>query len=149
MGFVFRPVRGNWRTVEYTSMSTSTFVKGSLVAFGGTNLLVEGATGSPSFIGIALQASTDSYPAGKVQVAVPADRSAVLVGPIPTNTAASALSVGLCYGISKSGNSQYIDCTSQASAFFQLTGVYDSTTSRAEAYLLWDILTAPSESSSL
>ncbi len=51
MGFVFRPARGNWRTVEYTSMSTSTFVKGSLVAFGGTNLLIEGATGSPSFIG--------------------------------------------------------------------------------------------------
>ena len=149
MGFAFRPMRGNWRTVEYTSMSTSTFAKGALVAFGGTNLLVEGATGSPSMIGIVTQNSADSLPAGKYQVAVPGDRSAVCTGPIPTNTAASALSAGLCYGINKSGNTQYIDCASQASAFFQLTGTYDSTTSRAEAYLLLNVLSMPSESSSL
>ncbi len=64
--------------------------------------------------------------------------------------AASALSVGLCYSIEKSGNTMRIDVDSQASAFVQIVGSPNvSAKSRVEAVFLTDILTRPSESSSL
>lgn len=150
MGFAFQPIRGNWKTVEFDSTSTATFGKGSPVAFGGVMTLVEAAVGSPSIIGIALSRSVDSFPAGKVQVAVPQDRSAVFEADIETDVAASTLSVGLCYSIEKSGNTMRIDVDSQASAFVQIVGSPNvSAKSRVEAVFLTDILTRPSESSSL
>lgn len=150
MGFAFQPVRGNWRIVEFDTTSTATFGKGSPVALGGARTLVEATVGSASLIGIALQRSVDSFPSGKVQVAVPMDRSAVFTADIETDVAASAISVGECYTIEKSGNTLRIDVDSQASAFVQIVGTPNvSATSRVEAVFLWNILTLPSESSSL
>lgn len=149
-GWAFRPVRGNWRTQEFDTLSTATYGKGALVALGGARTIAEATVGSPSIIGIALQASVDSFPSGKVQVAIPVDRSCVFEADIETDVAASAISIGESYTIEKSGNTLRIDVDSQASAFVQIVGTPNvSSQSRVEAVFLWDILTLPSESSSL
>lgn len=150
MGFAFRPVRGCWQIREFDTLSTATFGKGCPVALGGARTLIEATTGEASIIGIALQASVDSFPAGKVQVAMPRDQSSVFEAAIETDVAASAISVGECYTIEKSGNTLRIDVDSQASAFVQIVGSPNvSTRSVVEAVFLTAILTLPSESSSL
>ncbi len=150
MGFAARPIRGQWRTVEFDTTSTATFGKGALVALGGARTLAEATVGSPSIVGIALQASVDSFPSGKVQVACPRGYDAVFEIGIQTGVAASAISIGECYTMEKSGNTQRLDADSQASAFFQIVGTPNvSARSVVECVFLTNILVLPSESSSL
>ena len=150
MGFAARPIRGNWKTVEFDTLSTATFGKGALVALGTARTLIEAVLGSASLVGISLQASVDSYPAGKVQIAVPQDRSSVFEIGIQTGVASSLISVGESYSFEKSGNTQRLDADSQASTFMQIVGSPNvSSRSVVECVFLVDILSLPSESSSL
>ena len=158
MGFAFQPVRGNWEKKLFNTASAATFGKGCPVTFNTARDLQEPTTGSPNILGIALHASVDSFPAGKVLVAMPMDNSAVFTAPIETDVAASALSVGQSYTIEKSGNTLRIDVDSQASAFVQLVGpmkngALDTTqiseTSRVEAVWLPGIIGIPSHASAL
>ena len=158
MGFAFQPVRGNWEYKLMDTASAATFGKGALVAFDTARNLQEATVGSEKLIGIALHRSVDSFPAGKVLVAIPMDNSAVCTGPIETDVVSSALSVGQGYTFEKSGNTLRIDVDSQASAYFELVGptkngTLDTTqiseTSRVEAVMFRGILAIPSAASLL
>ena len=158
MGFAFQPVRGNWENKLFNTASAATFGKGALVAFNTARDLQEATVGSEKIIGIALHRSVDSFPDGKVLVAIPLDGTAVCTAAIETDVAASALSIGQSYTFEKSGNTLRIDVDSQASAYFELigpmkNGVLDTTqisdTSRVEAVFLTGIRAIPSAASLL
>lgn len=158
MGFAFQPVRGSWELKLMQTASAATFGKGCPVTFDTARNLQETTLGSPNIIGIAMHASVDSFPAGKVLVAVPQDNSAVFTAAIETDVVASLISVGQCYSIEKSTNTLRIDVDSQASVFVQLVGptingVLDTTqisqTSRVEAVFLRDAYAIPSRVSAL
>lgn len=158
MGFAFQPVRGNWETKLFNTASAATFGKGALVAFNTNRDLQEATVGSEKLIGIALHASVDSFPAGKVLVAIPLDGTAVATAAIETDVVASAISIGQCYTFEKSGNTLRIDVDSQASAYFELigpmkNGALDTTqiseTSRVEAVFLTNVRAIPSAASLL
>lgn len=96
------PAGPYWDNRTFDSNSTATFVYGSLVALNPARLLVEYTSVSSAAIGIALQSSVNSWPPGKVVVAVPTAGATFIA---PTGTlATSALSLGQMCGISKSGN---------------------------------------------
>lgn len=158
MGFAFQPVRGAWELKVFNTSSTATFGKGALVAFTTTRDLQEATVGSEKILGISMHASVDSFPAGKVIVALPKDNSAVFTAPVQTGVAASLISIGQSYTFEKSGNTQRIDVDSQASAYFELigpmlNGALDTTqisaTSRLEAVFLRGIIGVPSHASLL
>lgn len=158
MGFAFQPVRGNWELRLMDTASAATFGKGCPVTFNTARTLQEPTTGSPNIIGIAMHASVDSFPAGKVLVAIPMDATAVFTAAIETDVASSAISVYQSYTIEKSGNTLRVDVDSQASAFVQLVGptkngsldaTQISETSRVEAVFLPSIIGIPSHSSGL
>ena len=158
MGFAFQPVRGNWEIKTFDTASAATYGKGALVAFNTTRFLQEATVGSEKIIGIALHRSVDSFPAGKVQVAMPMDNSAVASCDVQTGVAGSALSVGQCYTFEKSGNTLRLDTDSQASAYLEicgptLNGTLDvaqiSATSRVEVVFLTNVRAFPSAASLL
>lgn len=158
MGFAFQPVRGNWDIQLFDTASAATFGKGALVALNTARNLQEATVGSEKVIGIALQRSVDSYPAGKVQVAIPMDNSAVASCDVQTGVVISAMSIGQCYTFEKSGNTLRLDTDSQASAFLEivgpkLNGTLDtatiSATSRLEVMFLRGIIAFPSAASLL
>lgn len=150
MGLGFRPIRGNWRTVQYTTASAATFQTYAPVAFDGHRDLIEmSSSGGTSFLGVALSYSTQSFPyagpgapvgggANSVLVAVPMDESAVAVTNTATNVARSALSFGQCWNIVKAANNWRMDATSQATALVQVVsnGLSDSTASLIEVSFL-------------
>lgn len=158
MGFAFQPVRGNWEKKLLDTASVATFGKGALVAFNTARTLQEATVGSEKIIGIALHRSVDSFPAGKVLVAMPMDNSAVASCDVQTGVVISALSIGQCYTFEKSGNTQRIDTDSQASAYLEivgpmLNGTIDSAqisaTSRVEVVFLTNVRAFPSAASLL
>lgn len=158
MGFAFQPVRGNWENKLFDTASVATFGKGALVAFNTARTLQEATVGSEKIIGIAMHRSVDSYPAGKVMVAMPQDNSAVATCDVQTGVVVSALSIGQCYTFEKSGNTLRLDTDSQASAFLEicgplLNGTLDtaqiSATSRLEVVFLRGIIAIPSAASLL
>ena len=158
MGFAFRPVRGNWEYKLLDTASAATFGKGCPVTFNTARTLQEMTTGSPAILGIAMHRSVDSFPSGKVLVAIPQDNSAVATCDVQTGVVVSALSIYQSYTIEKSGNTLRLDTDSQASAFLQivgptLNGTLDSAqisaTSRVEVVILRGILAIPSASSGL
>ena len=158
MGFAFQPVRGAWEYKLFNTASAATFGQGALVAFNTARDLQEATVGSEKLLGIAMHSSVNSFPAGKVLVAMPQDNSAVCTAAIETDVVASAISIGQCYTFEKSGNTLRIDVDSQASAYFELigpmlNGALDTTqisaTSRVEAVMLRGIIAVPSAASLL
>ena len=132
------PCRGDWAYRLLDSNSTATFVQGSLVALNPRRLLVEYTSVSSAAVGIAMHNSTDSLPAGKVVVAVPAMGECTFWAQTGT-LALSALSLGQYVGIKKSGNTvDQVDAT-LTSAVSAIGGIYGkvqdtSGVSRIEVY---------------
>lgn len=158
MGFAFQPVRGNWETKLLNTASAATFGKGALVAFDTARNLQEATVGSEKLIGIALHRSVDSFPAGKVLVAIPLDGTAVASAAIETDVVSSLISIGQCYTFEKSGNTQRVDVDSQASAYFEIVGPLQnggmdtaliSSTSQVEVVFLTNVRAIPSAASLL
>jgi hypothetical protein len=137
-GLMLIPNRGNWDTRLLDSNSTATFVKGSLVALNPRRLLVEYTSVSSTPVGIALQDSADSLPAGKVCVAIP---TAGCTFWAQTGTLAlSALSLGQTVGIKKSGNTMdQVDAvlTSAVSALGHIYGTIKDTSSVSVIEVMW------------
>lgn len=138
MGIGFRPIRGNWRKVQLPVASAATFQQWAPVDWDGARNLIEATSASTFIVGVAASYSTASYPAGFITVEVPMDHSAVAVTNIPTNTAASAISFGQAYNITKATNNLRLDTTSQASPLFQIVsnGLLSSADSTVEVALL-------------
>ena len=138
MGIGFRPIRGNWRTVSFPVASAATFQTWAPVDWDGARNLIEATSASTSIVGVALSYSTASFPnaAGVncVLVAVPVDQSAIAETNIATNVAASAISFGQAYNITKATNNLRCDTASQASVLVEIvsSGVVDSVRSTVE-----------------
>lgn len=147
MGTGFRPVRGNFRIMEFDTASAATYRRYAPVDFDGARNLIEATSASSFIIGAALQASVDSFPAGKVLVAVPTDGSCVYRTTVQTGVATSATSIGQAYNIEKAGNNLRLDTDSQATALFEIVGAVDSATSEVDVVLLTNRRAIPSYSS--
>lgn len=140
LGFV--PGSGPWEHREFTTLSTATFKKGSLVELGGARTLTEYASTSSSVLGIALCDSVNSTPAGKVQVAIPRP-GCIAWADLAPGIGASSLSAGVALGVGKRGDYMSFVTTHHASVWSQIvacTGKYDIGTtsglSRAEVYFI-------------
>ena len=127
LGFV--PSEGRWEIRQYDTASAATFLKGSLVAFDGARNLVEYTSRMSSYLGVALQDSANSLPAGKVQVAIPIP-GCIATTDVAPGLAASSISIGEAMGIGKRGNyMSYVtdDTASIWSAVVTIAGSHDST----------------------
>lgn len=140
LGFV--PGSGPWEHREFTTLSTATFKKGSLVELGGARTLTEYASTSSSVLGIALCDSVNSTPAGKVQVAIPRP-GCIAWADLAPGIGSSGLSAGQAMGVGKRGDYMSFVTTHHASVWSQivgLTGRYDtgatSGVSRVEVYFI-------------
>ena len=143
-GTGFQPVRGKWEFVELPTASAATFQQFAPLDFDGARNLIEATSASSYIVGIAMSASTASFPSGKITVAVPQDSSAVARASILSTVVASALSFGQAYGIAKLGNNLGVDVTSQASTLVYLRGNFDSATSKIDVQILGDSRGIPS-----
>jgi len=144
MGTGFRPYRGPWRTVQYTTTSTATFRQYAPVSLASDHLLKEFGTAAANekLLGIALHASVNSLPVGEVLVAIPGFGSSALAK-VQTGVAASALSRGLTYDMEKSGNNLRIDTDSTTSACVMIVGTINSATSEIEVVFTDTVLLYP------
>ena len=128
------PSRGEVRIRQFDTLSTATFIKGCAVKLGTARTLSEYSGGEASLVGVALQSSASSLPAGKVLVALPSD-NAYFTADVPTTMLSSALSKGETVGLYKVGNfMSYITAsyTSEAGRVAIITGDLDSANSRIE-----------------
>lgn len=140
LGFV--PGSGPWEHREFTTLSTATFKKGSLVELGGARTLTEYASTSSSVLGIALCDSVNSTPAGKVQVAIPRP-GCIAWADLAPGIGSSGLSAGQAMGVGKRGDYMSFVTTHHASVWsliVGLTGRYDtgatSGISKVEVYFI-------------
>lgn len=100
-GFTY--VKGPVKYVLSTLSSTCTAVKGVPVTLSDDRTLIEAASDSTAIYGILAHNAADSIYNGRVLVEIPTPET-VYANVIATNVAASALSVGQTWGITKSGN---------------------------------------------
>lgn len=121
-----REGRGRWVTYDFDTTSTATFRQGSLVNLNPARTVREYASTDSQALGIAQHNSTDSLPAGKVLVKVPASGDCTFWADVGT-VSASSLSAGIVVGITKSGNTVSLIDYTVGSAFSRLgvlTGKY-------------------------
>lgn len=121
------PSSGNWDYRQYDTTSTATFLKGCLVTFSGARTLVERASTDSGYVGIAMSDSANSFPAGKIQVAIPKPGCTAFVD-VTANFASSQLSAGQAWGLDKRGNyNSYLTtlATSVFSRIVTIVGVID------------------------
>lgn len=120
------PARGDWDYRLLDSNSTATFVRGSAVGLLPNRTVGEYASTMSQWLGIALNASVDSYAhPGKVVVAIPNGADCTMYVPMATNIARSSLSLGQPVGVKKSGNTfDQLDEAPQASAFSRIGAIY-------------------------
>lgn len=140
LGFV--PGSGPWEHREFTTTSTATFKKGSLVELNGARTLVEYASTSSSYLGIACADSVNSTPSGKILVALPRAGCTAWTDIAP-GLGSSDLSAAVARGVGKRGDHMSFVTTHHASVWSQIvgcTGKYDIGTtsglSRAEVYFI-------------
>jgi hypothetical protein len=119
--------------------SSSTFRKGSLVALSTARNVRLYDSADSGYLGIAMNASVDSLPAGKVLVAIPRPGCTAYADCF-TGMATSVVSIGqamgLCVG-NQSGDSTYLSfittlATSVFSRIATIVGPVDSANSRVE-----------------
>lgn len=148
MGIGFRPVRGRFDDIrEFNTASAATFQQYAPVTFDGARNLIEATSASTAIVGIALSGSTNSFPAGKVQVLIPGPDT-VFECKVQTGVATSALSIGQAYNIEKATNNLRIDPDSQASALVEIVGLPKvSTDSIVEVQFLRNVIGVSSVSS--
>ncbi len=138
-GIGFQPVRGRWEFVQLATASAATFQRFAPVDFDGARNLIEATSASTRIVGVAMSASTASFPAGYITVAVPADHTAVARTSILSTVVASAISYGQVYNIDKLYNNLGVDVTSQASGLVELRGNFDSATSTIDVQFLGNV----------
>ena len=128
------PNRGNWDYQEFNTASAATFLKGSLVMLDGARNVNIYTSTSSHYLGIAMQDSVNSKPAGKVQVALPR-AGCTAFSDITTAVGTSATSIGQAYGLTNPGNVVSFVTTLATSVFSRIVtivGPVDSATSRVE-----------------
>ena len=109
-------------------------MKGCLVSFNGVRQLVEYDSTLSQYVGIALQNSANSTPAGKVLVAVPKPGCTAWCDAF-TGMGTSAVSVGHAMGVAKLGNYASFITTLATSVFSKvvtIVGPVRSADSRVE-----------------
>lgn len=140
---------GPWEQRLFNTASAATFLKGSLVELDGARNVVEYASTSSSVLGIALHASVDSLPAGKVLVAIPKPGCTAIADVAP-GIAASAISIGHAMGVGKRGNYMSYVTTDAASVWSKVVtvvGTLNSTNSTVEVAFIQNIAEVYSTSS--
>lgn len=120
------PARGDWVYRLLDSNSTATFVRGSAVGLLPNRTVGEYTSVMSQWLGIALNASVDSYAhPGKVLVAIATGADCTMMVPMATNIARSSLSLGQPVAVKKSGNTvDQLDEAPQASAFSRIATIY-------------------------
>jgi hypothetical protein len=101
---MLREGRGRWTMLQFDTLSTATFVRGALTSLSPIGQAREYLSIHSVALGIAMQDSVQSLPAGKVQIKVPNDADTSFWITMPVGIAASALSAGQPMGSTKSGN---------------------------------------------
>jgi len=107
--------------------STATFQKGAPVLRDAIGYLVEAASDATAIVGIAAHNAASSVYAGQALVYKirPGD---IWATKIQTGVAASALTLGISYGIEKSGNNLRMDTDSAATPFVTIVPREDGST---------------------
>lgn len=97
--------RGNWEIRDFTVATASNFSQGTAVCISNATgrEISEYSGGQQGMLGISLAASANSLPSGKIQVAIPRDRTCTAFADFPAGIAASALSMFETYGLYKVG----------------------------------------------
>ena len=116
------PSSGPWEYRQYDTTSTATFLKGCLVTFGGARTLVERASTDSGYVGIALSDSVNSFPAGKIQVAIPRPGCTAFCD-VTANFSSSQLSAGQAWGLDKRGNYNSFLTTLATSVFSRIATI--------------------------
>lgn len=122
-----REGRGRWVTMQFPADSSATFSKGDLVAFNPARTVRRYSSIQSVALGIALNASANSLPAGTVLVKVPDAADCTMWVRTLTNVAASSLSAGLPVGVASDATYTDLLDTSPGSNFSRLgilTGRY-------------------------
>ena len=148
MGTGFRPIRGHMDDIrEFNTASAATFQKWAPVSLDGARNLIEATSASTAIVGVAMSGSTDSFPAGKIQVLIPKDDT-VFEAKVETDAVASELSIGESYNIEKATNNLRVDVDSAASALVQIVGTPNvSANSVVEVQFLRNVIGISSVSS--
>ena len=144
------PARGRWEQRVFDLLSTATFVQGSLVKLHAARRVSEYSGGESAFLGIAASHSSNSLPAGKIVVYIPASYGCTALADVPTGVAASSLSLGETVGFYKSGNTVSTittSYTSTAGRIAVIVGAINSVTSQIEVEFLGNALTLNSTTS--
>lgn len=132
--------RGDWEYRLLDVASAATFVAGSVVKFLGNRTVGEMTSGATDthLLGISLASSTDSFPSGKIVVAIPSENCTAYA---PTGgIAQSSLSLGQAITFVKSGNTFSAITTSGVTKHGVVVGPLDSATSLIEVSFLGDAL---------
>ena len=144
VGIGVRPYRGTWSIRQFDTTSTATFRQFCPVSMSSTHLLQEFGTAAlnEKIVGIALHASVDSFPAGKVAVAIPGFGATALTN-VQTGASASYFSRGLAYDVEKSGNNLQLNVDSTTSACVVVMGELNSANSTIEVAFTDNSLLVP------
>lgn len=104
MGLGITPSRDGkgWQYQRFALASASTAKKGSLVMLDGARNCSEYVSTSSHYLGVLTHDSTASLPVGFGIVAIPGVEARAMID-VPTGLAASALSLGFSYGITRFG----------------------------------------------
>lgn len=104
MGLGITPTREarGWTAQRFPLASTCSAKKGSLMMLDGTRAAAEYVSTSSHFLGIITHDSVNSLPTGYCTILVPSVDARAMVD-VPTGVAASALSLGQAYAITRFG----------------------------------------------
>lgn len=116
--------------------STATFRKGAPVTRDARGYLIEGASDMTALVGIAAHDAANSVYAGQSLVLKirPGD---VWATKIQTGVASSALTIGVSYGIEKSGNNLRMDPDSATTPFVTIVPREDGTVINSDDSSVW------------
>lgn len=142
LGFVLG--EGPWEIRQYDTASAATFLKGSLCALNTARNVVEYTSTMSTYLGIAMQDSVNSLPAGKVLIAIPRP-GCIAVTDVAPGLASSSLSVGEAMGCGKRANYMSFvtdDTASLHSAVLTIVGSHDSTSGNSRIKVAFNQLQA-------
>lgn len=104
MGLGITPSRDwrGWQTQRFPLASTCSAKKGSLVKLDGARNVAEYTSVDSHYLGVIEHDSVNSVPQGYATVMIPGPSARAMID-VPTGIAASALSLGQAYGITRFG----------------------------------------------
>lgn len=133
MAFGIIPSRDwkGWTQQRVALASANSALKGSLCKLDTARNLAEYTSVDSQYLGVIMHRSVDSLPTGQAIVAIPSQGARAMID-VPTGIAASALSLGQAYGITRFGTDpqpcSYLTtlATSVWSRVVEITGTIDS-----------------------